>query len=213
MKNFFYAATLFVTSSMSAHAGLINANDFNPGQDVSHLIDNVTLSFMNSTGSHAAVVATQNNVHVFGSTRNAGFYQGEDQITDPFPSAAIELLELDFANPIRSFGVQSTSATDVGLLMFYYDAFDNYLGESYLLSTYRSPGPSVRELREGFMNFDFDVGKIRIGAGTDAHQILAFDIAVASVPEPSTFMMFAIGLLAFALRHASAKSKNLRSSV
>ncbi|HEY6528288.1 MAG TPA: PEP-CTERM sorting domain-containing protein [Cellvibrionaceae bacterium] len=211
MKTFFYAAVLFVTSSISAHAGLINANSFTSGQDVSHLIDNVTLSCLNSTGSHAAVVSTQNNNFVFASTRNAGFYQGEDQITDPFPSASIQLLELDFANPIRSFGVQSTSATDVGLLMFYYDAFDNYLGESYLSSTYRSPGPSVSELREGYMSFNFDVGKIRIGAGTDAHQILAFDIAVASVPEPSTFIMFAIGLLAFAFRHMSAKRKALRS--
>lgn len=156
---------------------------------------NITLRINSSkTGISAAPTSGAYGI----STGNASFFDpvANANISAPFLT---RVLEIDFADPIRTFAVDSTTATDVGLMFFIYDSNDQFVRQFYDQSTYR-PIPSVANNgifepnRHAFFNFEFDVGKIVLGGAADTHMITSVSAPV-SVPEPNIAYLFCGGLL------------------
>lgn len=151
---------------------------------------------INSSASGISAAPTSGERGI--STANADFF---DPVTNTSLSSAYftRVLEVDFADPIRTFAVDSTTATDVGLKVFIYDSNDQFV-ESFLARSTFKPIRSAANNgvfepnRHAFFNFEFDVGKIVLGGAADNHWITSVSVPV-SVPEPSIAYLFCGGLL------------------
>lgn len=156
---------------------------------------NFTLRINNSaTGISAVSVSEANGI----PTSNASFFDpiANTNNSSPFITS---VLEVDFATPIRSFAVDSKTATDVGLMFFIYDSNDLFVSQLYDYSSSSSiPSPTNRGVfqpyRHSSLSFDFDVGKIVLGGAVDNHLITSISAPVY-VSEPNLAVLCFGGLL------------------
>jgi len=195
--------TLFLLTGSKAFASFIYADDFAVGEDVSHLTGNATLSWLAGTGnsSPSSVFGPDSFYHQhFGGKDSAvtgdlvpGLLQ--EAMGSPY-SHNYAALEISFDSAIRSFGFKAENRTSSPFGVFLYDTAGNFIEllTANVVNTHVSvPGyyGSIFDATYNW-NFDFDVGKIRIGGTSDAGYIYALD--VAQVPEPSSLVLFLIGL-------------------
>lgn len=185
-----FAFGLFALTSFSASATVMGAgNGLNSDP-------NITLKTFSSETGVSNVPQGESGAIL---TSNASYFNPADNAFNAPPFSSAEVLEVDFANPVRAFSVTSTTSTDVGLMFFLYDDQDNFVRQFYDLSTY-SPAPTAfnggvfEPNRHAFFTFDFDVGKIILGGAADPHVITS--IASISVPEPGAAGLMCLGLLA-----------------
>ncbi len=196
---------LFLLTSSKLYAALIYADDYSVGEDATHLTDKATLSWLSGTGnsSSSSVFGPVGFYHQhFGGTTSAATY-------DTFPGLwneahgspnfqQYQALEINFSRPVQSFGFRAENHTSSPFGVYLYDVEGNFLQliNAYVMNTgIKAPGP----VDTGWIwdatynwNFNFDVGKIRIGGASDAGYIYALDIT--QVPEPSPLFLLLIGL-------------------
>lgn len=213
MIKYIAATALLLLASVNTLAAFIYADDFTVGEDVSHLTDNATLSWISGTGnfSSSSVFSPVGFFHQhFGGTENATTYDTipgllEEALGSPaqYDYAA---LEINFISAIRSFGFKAENRTSSPFGVFLYDSEGSLI--QYMIASVVNTGvPSPGHYGSIFdatyhWNFDFDVSKIRIGGASDGGYIYALD--VSQVAEPSSVALLIIGLLGLIIARRSA---------
>jgi hypothetical protein len=203
MIKYIALAALLCFSSGKAFASFIYANEFDVGTNTARLTDNATLSWLNGTNKSSPV-----SVHSSATFYNQHFGGAADSATyDTFPGISNEILggpnsysygaiQIDFDAPVQSFGmkVENLSGDSFGVYVFdadgsFVEKLSAYVGLSNLLTR------DANRYFDGSFHWDFgyDVGRVKLGSEASAGYIYALD--VASVPEPSSFILLAIGLL------------------
>ncbi|MES2824068.1 MAG: PEP-CTERM sorting domain-containing protein [Pseudomonadota bacterium] len=200
----FTSLLLFVSSK--TFAAFIYADDFAVGQNVSHLTSNATLSWLEGTGkrSESTIFAPGTFYHKhFGGLTTAA-------TATTFPGLHSELmgspnpqqytaLEIDFGAAVRSFGFKVENHSGDIFSVYTFDTQGNFVE---MISTYLArteivfPDGAVGywPIWDGstMLNFDYDVGMIKMGSTDSAAYIYALDV---EVPEPSPILLLAAGLL------------------
>lgn len=203
IKRFVIFAAFLLTSS-NALAAFIYADDFSVGDEVTYLTPNATLSWLSGTGNKSSsfIFGSSRFYHQhFGGTTNATTF-------DTFPGIWSEIngspvpqvyaaLEIDFATPVRSLGLKAENQTSSPFLVYLFGANGDFL--ELLTAGVTNTGLTPPDNSFGrifdatyYWNFSADVGRVIIGGASDAGYIYALD--VTQVPEPSSALLFLIGL-------------------
>ena len=194
--------------SSSALAAFINAADFSPGQNVSHLTDNVELRWLTGTGNAAeSVMVYSAGTNIYGADANVlhphfggvtGDYTWEENpmgifselmgSTEPHKYSA---LEVSFLQPVRSFGYRAQPMSDV-FAIYLFDAAGTYREklEEAPLAIGRGDSGFLYDITRSY-TFDFDVGRILLASEQSAAYVYAIE-----VPEPLPVVLLGLGLLA-----------------
>jgi len=217
MFKYFVIAAFFLLTSAKALAAFIYADDFAVGENASQLTDNATLRWLDGTNqsSPSFIFSPTGFYHQhFGGTDNATTY-------DTYPALWLEAhgspvsheyaaLEINFDNAIRSFGFKAENHTSSPFGVYLYDTAGNFLQlltAGVVNTGIPTPGSQGSIFDASYnWNFDFDVGKIRIGGASDAGYIYALD--VSQVPEPTSIALLFMGLLVLTIVRRSGDNTN-----
>jgi len=193
-------ALLFLSSSKT-FASLIYADDFDVGSDTTHLIDNVTLSWLSGTSDVSSSSihdsATFDHQH-FGGPADAATYDIVPgilhEVLGRLNSYTYGALQIDFDAPVRSFGMKVENLSGDGFGVYVFGADGSFVEK---LSAYvdQSRNGLDQPYFDGSFHWDFgyDVGLIKLGSNASAGYVYALDIK--KVPEPPSLILLGIGLL------------------
>lgn len=211
---------LLCLSSSSAFATFIYANDFSVGSDTTQLTDNATLSWLSGedglSGSSISSHSGLPNNH-FGGANGAATMELRSGLWGNMMGYSMsnffQALQLDFAAPVRSFGMQVETLNGDGFGVYVFDTNGNFVEErlAYASETrYRHPSTNEGIYWGGSFNwdFDYDVGQIKFGSNSAAGYVYALDIA--EVPEPSSLILLGLGLLCILKSRRSFSSSSLK---
>ncbi|MES2672777.1 MAG: PEP-CTERM sorting domain-containing protein [Pseudomonadota bacterium] len=215
LKSILFTSLLLFTSSKT-FAAFINADDFAVGQAVSNLTSNVTLNWLEGTGKKTSttIFAPDYFYHQhFGGLTSAytattfpGLYN--ELLGSPNPQR-YRALEVDFVTPVRSFGFKAEGHFPDYFNIFTFDPQGNFvevIATAPVRTGIRFPEPCCSGSPifdiSTYLNFDYDVGMIKMGSSDSAAYIYALDV---DVPEPSSILLLFAGLFfVFAARRSKS---------
>ena len=191
----------------SAFAGLITADDYSVGQDVSHLTENVTLEFIKNEKDqprhYLPSIINQaipsdfsgglNHDQYFGSSIGAATYETTNLVTgNPANPGQFAALSISFATPTNFFGFKAENQSGDLIIMALYDEAGTLIDWHYEAPSSRNRNPEGFLVNDFsyFYNFDVDVSSIILGGSSSATYIYA----LAFVPEPSALLLLSLGL-------------------
>ena len=214
MIKYIAVIALLCLPSTKSFASFIYADDFALGADTTHLTDTVTLSWLNGTND-----LTPSKVHDSGIFYHQHFGGATTAEThDTFPGIWNEVhgspnlysygaLHIDFDAPARSFGMKAETSSGDGFEVYLFGTDGNFIEKLYAFAERTDQRTTNNDpLFDGDFHWDFayDVGQIKIGSSASAGYVYALD--VMQVPEPSSLILLAIGLLCVARVRRSINS-------
>ncbi|RYY74983.1 MAG: PEP-CTERM sorting domain-containing protein [Gammaproteobacteria bacterium] len=192
---------LLCLPSSNSFASFIYADDFDVGADRTHLTDNATLSWLSGTNNvSTSKVHTSGALYHqhFGGLVDAATYQTtpgllHEALGSP-NSYSYGALQIDFDAPARSFGmkVENLHGDGFGVYVFGTDGSFMERLDAYVEQKQTSSGGPYFD-GSFHWDFNYDVGQIKLGSNASSGYVYALD--VTQVPEPSSLILLAIGVL------------------